>query len=212
MNYKVIGAIGDSITNGYWDEEGLGWFGRLSQKIAYDFPLKYAFCNIAQSGDRVSDAYYRYSGDLMTRTIDILLIAVGTNDVLRGNDIEAPTFISEYGRKTYWDKLLSLALKSGSEVVVFDILPPYEVLNPFVPDENRKLYFLNKDIEKYNDMLECICSEKGVKFVKRHDKWMERDLSGLYFDVVHPNADGHRLICEEAYDELVRLKVIGDGL
>ncbi len=31
---KIIAALGDSITQGYFDSTGAGWFGRLAAKIS----------------------------------------------------------------------------------------------------------------------------------------------------------------------------------
>jgi lysophospholipase L1-like esterase len=39
MAYKLIGAIGDSITDGFWDDNtAMGWFGRLGSKISAKHP------------------------------------------------------------------------------------------------------------------------------------------------------------------------------
>ncbi|MDR1026775.1 MAG: SGNH/GDSL hydrolase family protein [Lactobacillus sp.] len=207
MSKIVIGVIGDSITNGYNDEEGLGWFGRMSQKIASNFTGQFAFCNMAKSGDMVPDAYHRMAAETMTKSIDILLVMVGVNDIIRSPNKEAGTSLSDYGRDRYWVKMLDVANASGAEVVVFDILPSYEKALPFVCDRGE-LYFLNSDIEKHNQLIENLCKERGMKFVKRYDDWLKKNLKNLYSDAVHPNAKGHQVIAEEVYEELWRQGIL----
>lgn len=41
-----IGFLGDSITQGYWDEEGKGWVVRLAEIISNHYPLNYGICNM----------------------------------------------------------------------------------------------------------------------------------------------------------------------
>ena len=48
---KSIGMIGDSIAHGYYDEQNLGYFTRLAQKILSIHSGEYVFNNMSQSGD-----------------------------------------------------------------------------------------------------------------------------------------------------------------
>ena len=209
MTYIVIGAIGDSITQGYFDEEGLGWFGRLSQKIAKTFPLKYGFNNMSESGDRICDAYYRLTSEL-TKDCNILIFAIGVNDIVRRGNADTQEDLSPLLRSKYWDKCFTLAKKTEAKILVLDILPIIEIADGVMYDEeDPALYYFNKDIVEYNKLLKTKCLENDAIFVERYKNWEDRNLSELYLDTVHPNAKGHQLIADEVYDALVRLKLIG---
>ena len=208
MTYKVIGVLGDSITNGYWDEDGLGWFGRLSQKIAVNFKFQYGFNNMSNSGDRVCDCYHRLACESLTRRIDILLISVGVNDITRTPEENSPNDISIALRSKYWKMILDLSKKSGAKVIVLDILPICEQRYPLFMEDGTAFYRKNDDVEEYNLMLEKLCKEYHVKFIKRYDKWKSRDLISLYRDTAHPLGVAHQMIADEVYEELLALKII----
>lgn len=54
---KAIACLGDSITEGYFDETGLGWVGHFSKLLAQKNPLGYHVRNFGISGDTVIDAW-----------------------------------------------------------------------------------------------------------------------------------------------------------
>lgn len=209
MSYKIIAALGDSITNGYWDETFAGWFGRLSAKIsAITQPQTFGFNNISQSGDRVGDAFHRLGAELLTRDeVDTLIIAIGVNDLVRGPNADSPTDLSRHLRAEYWDRLLDLAQKNVKNIVVLDILPVREELVPYRDDYGDNIWWMNRDIAEYNDLIAEICAARKIAFVRRYDKWIARDLSKFYADDAHPNGAGHSLIADEVFEELSKLKI-----
>lgn len=209
MSYNIIGVLGDSIANGYFDEEGLGWFGRISQKIAKTFPHQYGFNNMSQAGDRVCDVYHRLLSEASSREIDILIFAVGVNDLTRRNSPNAPEDLSPLLRSQYWDRIFDFSKKYGYKFVVLDILPVIEEGGEQY-DENGPIYYnFNKDIIEYNKLLKEKCQSKGILFIERFDNWQNKNLKDLYFDSLHPNAKGHQIIADEVYAALSDLKIIG---
>ncbi|MDR1207200.1 MAG: SGNH/GDSL hydrolase family protein [Rickettsiales bacterium] len=221
MPLKVIAALGDSVTNGYWDSDTFqGWFGRLSAKITAANPpldengkvkkgaMKYGFNNISYDGDRVCDAFHRLSAEGCSRDIDILLICIGGNDLVRSPTPDSPTDLSEHVRAEYWHRMLDLAKKNIAQVVVLDILPRYKDDTVAYGWFDAPMHEYNSDRMICNDQIAKICAEKNIPFIRRYDKWAARDLSRYYADTSHPNAAGHSLIADEVYEELMKLKII----
>jgi len=204
MSYKVIAVLGDSITNGYWDDTFQGWFGRLAAKVSAAKSGAFGFSNLSQDGDRICDVLHRLGAEGLTRELDILLIAIGVNDVIRSPSADSPADLSPHLRAEYWNRLLDVAQRNTREIVVFDILPVREEMMP----ADDGLWWKNSDIEEYNDLIAEICAERKIPFVRRHDEWATRDLGKLYADCAHPNGVGHKLLADEAYEALSRLKVI----
>jgi len=206
---KVIAALGDSITNGYWDETFAGWFGRLSAKLSAEHPEAFGFYNLAQDGDRVCDAFHRLGAELLTRyEVDMLLIAIGVNDLICGPDSDSPTDLSRHLRNEYWNRILDIAQKNVKHIVVLDILPIREELMPNQDTDGTHIWWHNKDITEYNELISKICAARKIPLIRRHLTWAARDLSKFYADDAHPNGAGHALIADEVYEELKKLKLI----
>ena len=207
--YKTIGVLGDSIANGYWDTEGKGgWFGRLSQKLALVNPLGWGFHNMSMDGDRISDIYHRFVSECLSRDIDILFIAVGTNDTVRSPKPDSNMDISEHLRTEYWNKLLELAKNNVKNIIVLDILPVREEMFPTKGWFNAKIYEFNKDKQEYNNLLRKLCKAKKVPFLELYGNIKKLDLSKYYRDPSHPNAKGHQLIADEIYKFLKAKKLV----
>ena len=208
MSYKVIAALGDSITNGYWDETFAGWFGRLASKISLTYPKSFGFHNLSQDGDRISDFFHRFTSEGLSRDIDILIITVSGNDLIRSPLPDSPQDLSEHLRNEYWHKLLNLAQKNISKIVVIGTLPRHKDDTIAYGWFNAPMHEYNSDRIEYNNHVEKICSDYGIPFFHRFDKWITRNLSEYYVDTAHPNGQGHQLIAEEIYEELEKLKFL----
>ncbi|MCL2439362.1 MAG: SGNH/GDSL hydrolase family protein [Alphaproteobacteria bacterium] len=208
MSYKIIAALGDSITNGYWDSNFSGWFGRLAARLSLERPQAFGFNNCSQNGDRICDAFHRFGAEVMTREVDILLIAIGLNDLIRSSEADSPLDLSPHLRAEYWNRLLDAAAKNCGRVVVFDILPVRENMMPCTEGNGLTMFWKNSDIVEYNDQIAELCASRGIPFVRRYHRWIERDLAHYYFDEAHPNEAGHTLLAEKVYKELTTLGVI----
>ena len=209
MTYKTIGVIGDSISNGYWDGDGKGgWFGRLAERLTQEQPGQFGFNNMAQEGDRVADVFHRFASEATSRSLDVIIIAVGCNGVIRSPEKNSPLDLSPHLRYEYWQKLLTLSNQNPATVVVLDILPVLEARYPSVGSGNVPCFECNDDVEAYNLQIEELCDQYKIHFFKRYDKWTQRDLSLYYIDTVHPNADGHQIIADEVYSFLKENKII----
>ena len=208
MAYKVIATLGDSITNGYWDETFAGWTGRLAEKISAAYPKSFGFHNLAQDGDRISDFYHRFAAECCSREIDILILTASGNDLIRSPNPDSPQDLSEHLRDEYWHKLLQLAQKNISQIVVLDVLPRHQDDQVDYGWFDAPMYEPNTDRIEYNDQVEKICKQYNIPFIRRYDKWAKRDLSKYYADHAHPNGAGHQLIADEVFEELKKLGIL----
>ncbi|MDR2901483.1 MAG: SGNH/GDSL hydrolase family protein [Lactobacillales bacterium] len=203
MQPKIIAALGDSITQGYIDETGAGWFGRLAARISKN--KIYGFHNISAGGDRICDAWHRFASQCMTMDIDVLIIAIGCNDTRRRGAPNAQLDLSPMLCAKYWEWLLDEAQKNIGAVIVLDILPIREETNE---EDGGDDYHYNTDIKRYNKQIAKLCGDRGIVFVQRYDKWEGLDLSQYYVDFGHPNGKGHQKIADEIYEALAKLDVL----
>lgn len=207
MDFKVIGLLGDSIANGYWDTNG-GYFYFLQKKLNEIYPFMFGFNPMAQDGDRVCDVYHRLGSEVLSRNVDVLLIAVGVNDIIRPYLPDAAFDMSEHLRCEYWTKLLSLAKKNIKKVMVIGMLPVREDCYPDQDWADLPIYTFNRDIEAYNDLIGRKCQEHGVAFYNPYPQFQSLNLEDLYHDACHPNNQGHQLLAEMIVEAMQEKKVI----
>jgi lysophospholipase L1-like esterase len=204
MTYQVICVLGSSTANGYWDEEGLGWVGRLSMKVAKTYPYKFGFNNLAQSGDTSLDMLHRLSAEALSREPDILIISGGANDLNRWNKPDAQTDLSEALSKQNWYKMLTLA-KNNIDKILIIALPPIKENDGSSGDT---LYRFNKDNDVYNQNLQIWCKEFNVPFLDISKIWSQENFKEYVHDNVHPTAKGHQHIADQVFDELKRIGIL----
>lgn len=195
---KNIGIIGDSIAHGYYDEQNLGYFTRLAQKILSFHPGEYVFNNMSQSGDNIADATHRAIHEGLSRHFDLILVNVGINDLRRRKDSNLQLDFSEGARKMYWNKLLDILALTKAKIVVLDLTPVIEDRYT----EQASLIRYNSDVERYNEIIKEICDNRDISFFSRYNLWKNRKLKELYKDATHPNAQGHQIMADEIYDYL----------
>lgn len=206
MSYKVICAFGDSITNGYWDDEGKGgWFGRLQQLIAPAYPYKFGYNNLAQDGDRSFDVMHRIQSELAARTPDFVILAVGINDLIRWHSVDTPLEMTDTLIDEIWDKIFARLKPYNVRVLVQSVLPVAESRFPNDGDGGRKLYHLNADVERYNTRLKAAALAAGHAFFDIYTPAQAAGWIDHVYDGGHPNARGHQFIADHVFAELKRL-------
>lgn len=205
MPYTPICAFGDSITNGYWDEEGKGgWFGRLAQLIAPAYPYQFGFNNLAMDGDRSFDVMHRLQSEGLARDTGIIIIAVGINDLIRWHQPDGPLDMSEPLRDEVWDKILATAKRLAPKVLVQSILPIDESRFPQEGAGGRKLYHRNADVAVYNKLIAAKCIQRDIMFADYTDR-LGKDWHTQMYDASHPNAQGHQKVAELTFAEFKSL-------
>lgn len=196
MKAKHLSVLGDSIAHGYLDNCG-GWFGRMQKIVAAESVQSYEFFNMAQDGACIHDVYRCLSSEMSECEIDVLLIAVGVNDIGRPYEPDAEYVIPECSWEEYWRKVLELAQKAVKKVIVVGVLPVRENCYPFQDWSDIPIYVYNHDIVVYNELLARLCSRFGIVFYNPYFPWAMRPLDNLYLDACHPNEQGHELLADE---------------
>lgn len=201
---KIIGIIGDSIAHGFFDDKDLGWVARLSKLLIQNTNEEYIFSNMAQFGDNTADAYHRALSEVSSRKFNLLIVSIGANDIRRRYDSNQELDLSCGARQMYWQKLLEFLQKTGTKIVVTDLLPVIETRY----GESATLTRKNTDVEEYNRQIEKLCKEHNITFMARYYNWKTKDLEALYQDALHPNSVGHQLIAEEIFAFLSEKKIV----
>ena len=203
----MIIAFGDSITQGYYDDEKGGWCNRLSvyemeKTLKSDFVKGRTVFNLGIPSERSCDLVKRFSSEFGARYEDdnevLTLIAIGVND-------------SAYNRekKTNWCdigefesniiNIISLSKKYG-KVFLIGIAPINEKIldpMPWLPEYS----YLDTEIKKYNNVLKKISKNENVLYISMDGVFGE-DITTKTVDGIHPNAEGHQLVFERIKDSL----------
>lgn len=193
-DYKEIAVLGDSIANGFFDPAGIGWVGRMVQALNEERPYSCYYNNYAVAGDRVYDAWHRLCADVVSRRPDLLLIAVGANDVLRWNAPDHPVDVSPDTRDEFWTLLLETAGRTIEKTAVLGMLPVDEMRMPLTGAFDKKVYYRNADIQVYNTYLAEKCAASDCLFLDVYDSFLAAGGPAFLYDAIHPNADGHAWI------------------
>lgn len=195
--WNDICLLGDSIGQGYWDQSGIGWFGRLAQKIGKNHPYKFSFHNASMSGDTSIDTLHRLSSEVIQRGVNYLVIAVGVNDLIRWHSTDNQTSLALDTSKVTWEQLLGQATKFCDKVLVVGCIPVIEDRMPEKGIFDTPLYCLNRDIIKYNSEVAALCKKYKVPHFDIFAAMPSK--KELFKDASHPNSDGHQLISELIY-------------
>lgn len=208
---KTIVCLGDSITAGYWDEEGLGWVSRLSQKIARAYPLQYGVLNAGISGDTTQSCWHNLISQVTHTAPDYLIIKMGVNDIniCEGAAPESHA-LSFVNRMNLWIDIFDYVKSRGWATLVIGPLPiANEVIRFPAHNDNieghKSFRYEQKDIEAYNNQLEKLCKKHGVPFLRLYEDWLSKIEIDLYIDGLHPNARGHEILSQQVYDHIQKM-------
>jgi lysophospholipase L1-like esterase len=176
-------CIGDSITYGYQLDPQQRWTNLLSSDLNIEV------LNAGINGDTTAGMLARFQQDVIDQQPSFTIITGATNDLWFGLRDEA---------------IISNLYAMSRQAQFKDILPIIGITTPcFKFDESNFLY---------EDYVECIRSFRNtlIKFCQ------ERDLEYIDFakhftsdhvmeDQLHPNADGHRVMMENAKEVIKSL-------
>lgn len=206
MTYKVVCALGDSITNGYWDEAGSGgWFGRLAPLLMAKRPYGFGFNNLAVDGDRSYDVLHRLQTEVQARNPSVLLISIGVNDLIRWDQADAPVDLSLPLREEIWGRILKTAKQMVPHVLVTSLLPVNQAKLPGCGVGGRLTFTLESDINSYNAFLAERCAAHSIPFADLAAACEQTSWTEMLFDESHPNAAGHQFLAEQMFSHLDKL-------
>jgi lysophospholipase L1-like esterase len=184
-NLRVI-AMGDSSVFGVGDHGdtipsvGAGWAGRLAHDLGAT-----RFINVAKNGSRARDLVKNQLSTAQALDPDLVLICIGTNDVLRGD------FSPEEIRESLF-KVIEMLDNSKTLIVLLGLPNPMRTApGPIVL---RKI--LCARVAIINQIYSEI-SDKGLAlFVPTWNSKIAHEKRLWHIDRMHPSPQGHQLIAD----------------
>jgi lysophospholipase L1-like esterase len=190
-NLRVI-AMGDSSVFGVGDygdaipSVGAGWAGRLSHDLNAA-----RFINVAKNGSRARHLLKYQLSAAEAFNPDLVLICVGTNDVLRGDF--SPAEIRESLTKV-------VNQLSASKAVIVLLGLPNPMRTAPGPVSLRKI--LSARVAIINEIFSEIATDDQIYFIPTWNSKIAHEKKLWHIDRMHPSALGHQHIAD-----LVRRKM-----
>lgn len=180
-NSRTVTFIGDSITEGT-KNDGHPYYEPIVEDLK-----KLKVFNISEGGSTVKSLYRKYYSDLQKVNSDIVVIALGCNDIRYRNENSA--FTSEEYIE-YMNKIIDLIIHNNSESKIF-ILAPWPSLDY---DKLSKANLLTKNL-LYEDYISSIENEykdkENIIFINQYLYLKQFFGSNNAFeyltDQIHPN-------------------------
>jgi acyl-CoA thioesterase-1 len=181
LQAKNIVVIGDSLSAGYGIDPQKGWVSLLATKLANQGQFK--IINLSTSGDTTSNGLAKLAPALKKYQPDILILALGSNDGLRG------LALSQI--KNNLEAMVSKGKKAGAKIIILaTYLPP-----------NYGAEYLNQFNAIYLDLakrFQVALVPMFLEGVAGNDQLMQHD--GL-----HPNEKAQALILDNVWPALTPL-------
>jgi len=199
----IFAVFGDSIAYGACDFRG-GWAARLRLWLERVSNYEHLLYNFSISGETSRGVLRRIGETLkLLSSIDkvVAVVAVGINDsaTILG---EYSIPIDEFRRNV--EKIVILSRKYADETIFLGLTPVDEARTcPVFWDRN--ICYKNRDVMKYNSVIEEVCKRNGIHFVNLLDKLND---SSLLADGLHPNSKGHRIIFNVLRSYLVKEGIV----
>jgi acyl-CoA thioesterase I len=171
---KRIVFFGDSLTAAYGLSKKDGYPGLIQNKID-SLKLNYSVVNAGLTGETTAGGLRRINW-LLSKPVDIFVLALGGNDALRG--------ISTESTKSNLNKIISIVQEKNPSVKIV-------LTGMKAPPNMGKSYALEFE-EIYTDL----AKKHSIPFVP----FLLKDVGGIsnlnLADGIHPNQDGHKIISE----------------
>jgi lysophospholipase L1-like esterase len=190
-------VFGDSIAQGFWDNEG-GWVNRLrkfydKQMIGGEDNDPPTIFNLGVSGNSSEDIVMRFENEVKARNNDgwtTIVIAVGVNDARTKagkNFTDIAKYIENLG------ELLKMAIELAGSVLFVGLTPCVEERsNPVSWGDTS---YTNERIMEFDKALQDFCKQHNAPFVNIFEPFSEQQQkTELLPDGLHPNNAGHELI------------------
>jgi len=182
VNAKTIVFLGDSLTEGYGIAKKQGYVALVEKQLKKNGYVKVKVINASVSGSTSASAVSRLKWFLKAKP-DILVLALGANDGLRGVNTKV-TFEN-------LEKTILLAKKSKLKVLLLGLRMPPNYGESFT-QSFKKIYY---DLAKKHKLAFVPKLLKGVAGVKKYNQ----------VDGIHPNEAGHKVLFKNIYPTLRKL-------
>lgn len=176
-NEKSILFLGDSLTEGYGLNKEEAYPHLVKNLINSKLNKDVLVINGGVSGSTTSDSLSRLKWYLR-KNPDIVFIALGANDGLRGLDLKQS--------QKNLDEIINLSIQNGAKVLLSGMLIPPNY-GPEYSADFKRMYQELKD--KYNLRMMPFLLE-GVAGEKEFNQ----------NDGIHPNEKGHEIVAKSVYE------------
>lgn len=183
---RRILVLGDSLSAEYGLPQGSGWVTHVAERLN-NHDTGYQIHNSSISGDTTSGGTSRLPAELERIGPDIVVIALGANDALRGLSLEVA--------RENLSRMIGLAQASGARVVLIGMqIPPN-----YGPRYAREFAALFPDLaESYQATLVPFLLEG---FATQPDMFLD--------DGIHPNQAAQSIMADTVWEYLAPLLVSG---
>lgn len=211
-----IVSLGDSLTRGVGDKEGIGYIGRMKEDLQKDYKQKVALTNLAVSGAKMPDLLKQIESNGAQYSIkqaDVIVLTIGGNDLFPGweslGKIDLETYRSD--TETFQNeakKIIEEIRKLNTDSPIFWL----GLYNPFEDVEDLK--GSSNIVVDWNASLEKLAiNNKNVYITPTFDLFQNRGKDLLYSDHFHPNEVGYTYMADRLVQNVVsKLKLEQGGV
>lgn len=209
-------SLGDSLTRGVGDKEGIGYIGRMKEDLQKDYKQKVALTNLAVSGAKMPDLLKQIESNGAQYSIkqaDVIVLTIGGNDLFPGWESLGKIDLETYrpDTETFQNeakKIIDEIRKLNTDSPIFWL----GLYNPFEDVEDLK--GSSNIVVDWNASLEKLAlNDKNVYITPTFDLFQNRGKDLLYSDHFHPNEVGYTYMAERLVQNIVsKLKLEQGGV
>ncbi|MED0904600.1 SGNH/GDSL hydrolase family protein [Bacillus nitratireducens] len=211
-----IVSLGDSLTRGVGDKEGIGYIGRMKEDLQKDYKQKVALTNLAVSGAKMPDLLKQIESSGAQYSIkqaDVIVLTIGGNDLFPGWESLGKIDLETYRPDTATfqneaKKIIEEIRKLNTDSPIFWL----GLYNPFEDVEDLK--GSSNIVVDWNASLEKLAlNDKNVYITPTFDLFQNRGKELLYSDHFHPNEVGYTYMADRLVQNVVsKLKLEQGGI
>lgn len=178
QNYKIL-VVGDSLSAAYGIDPNKGWV-ELMRNSLISQGLKVEIDNISTSGDTTDEGLQKLPRAL-SKNPDIVIIALGSNDGLRG--------ISQEHMKNNLQEMITLSKEANSKVVFVGFKLPFNYGGPFRA--------------RFEKVFHDLAAENNLPFVEFLLDGLKLGPQYFLADGIHPNENAQPIIQKNVESVLI---------
>ncbi|WP_147806369.1 SGNH/GDSL hydrolase family protein [Bacillus sp. SH7-1] len=211
-----IVSLGDSLTRGVGDKEGIGYIGRMKEDLQKDYKQKVALTNLAVSGAKMPDLLKQIESSGAQYSIkqaDVIVLTIGGNDLFPGWESLGKIDLETYrpDTETFQNeakKIIEEIRKLNTDSPIFWL----GLYNPFEDVEDLK--GSSNIVVDWNTSLEKLAiNNKNVYITPTFDLFQNRGKDLLYSDHFHPNEVGYTYMADRLVQNVAsKLKLEQGGV
>ncbi|MEH0980287.1 SGNH/GDSL hydrolase family protein [Bacillus mobilis] len=211
-----IVSLGDSLTRGVGDKEGIGYIGRMKEDLQKDYKQKVALTNLAVSGAKMPDLLKQMESSGAQYSIkqaDVIVLTIGGNDLFPGWESLGKIDLETYrpDTETFQNeakKIIEGIRKLNTDSPIFWL----GLYNPFEDVEDLK--GSSNIVVDWNASLEKLAlNDKNVYITPTFDLFQNRGKDLLYSDHFHPNEVGYTYMADRLVQNVAsKLKLEQGGI